>query len=743
MRRWWLAALLSPILHALLLLVPALALERPHAFAARARGPLRLDGVLDEPDWQRAPPVGPFRLILVREGETPSESTDVRILVTDTHLWFGIRCFNQHPGAIRASLSPRDQILDDDHIAVHLDTFGDRHRAYVFGVNARGVQLDGILDGSDPDFSWDASWDAETRIDAQGWTAEMAIPLRALRFPERGPRVWGLWIRRQITKNDEVCSWPLYRLAVGGDIMLQAGNLEGLDALHGGGSVELQPYAAATHAQQRAPGPPLGGWSDDHHQDVGADLRYGLTSTLTTNLTVNPDYSQVEADALQIDVNRRFPLSYPEKRPFFLEGAETFNTFYSLVYTRRIADPAYGGKLIGKVGRWRVGAIAVRDDGGGALEGVGAESSEERSGQGWFTIGRLAYDLGENQKLGVLVTDHTTDGPRARNASGARQRPATRNTVLSAETRLRLMKSLFFYGQIGASRTRLDTVLVGGPPRAAATPFSDVLSTMTLEWNDGTRHVTAGQDYIGSRFRADAGFFERIDARDDGYEATITFRPENRWLRYLEPTTNGDLIHSTGGTLLDRRFSGALRWGFQGQTFLETRLMRVRERWLDTDYDRWRYLVSASNSLWRPLSFGVDLTLEDGIFYAPTDSASYLGWQTSLNAYATARPSPRLTSELTATRSRFQKSRGGEQVYDVWVLGAKTTYQFTRRLYTRLYPQYDTNTRHLDADALLGYVIHPGSVLYLGLSGDFDQVAGLRRATQRSLFLKVSYAFQG
>ena len=189
--------------------------------------------------------------------------------------------------------------------------------------------------------------------------------------------------------------------------------------------------------------------------------------------------------------------------------------------------------------------------------------------------------------------------------------------------------------------------------------------------------------------------------------------------------------------------AGAVRWGFQRQTFLETRLAHVEEAWLGTVYDRWRYILSASNSLWRPLSFGVDMTLEDGIFYAPTDSASYLGWQESAYLYATARPSPRLTSELSATRSRFLTARGGDEVYDIWLLGAKTTYQFTRQLYVRFYPQYDTYAEHFDADALVGYVLHPGSVLYLGMTGDFDKIGDRRRATQRSLFLKASYAFQG
>jgi hypothetical protein len=735
-----------PLLLGLLGTMPGTAdgAERPRVPVVRALGPLRLDASLDEPDWERAPPVGSFRLIEVREGEAPSESTDVRVLLTDTHVWFGIRCANQGPGRVRASLSPRDQILDDDHIAVHLDTYHDFHRAYIFGVNPHGVQLDGILDGDEPDFSWDAVWDAEAKLGDHEWTAEIAIPLRTLRFPTGGAGVWGLWVRRQITKNDEVCSWPLYRLGEAGDIMIQAGDLEGLVGVKGGGRLEAQPYAASSRAESRPlqSGSALGGWEGETQSDVGVDLRYGITSTLTANLTINPDYSQVEADALQIDVNQRFPLYFPEKRPFFLEGAETYNTFFRLVYTRRIADPAFGGKLTGKLGRWRLGAIAVRDDGNGSTDGIGARSSGDPSRQGFFSIGRVTYDIGANSSVGLLVTDHVTDRFEGALPAviGAEVPSGSHNTVVSTETRLQLAKSLLFIGQIAVSRTRLDTLVTGSQEKRAT--FDDYVSTLDLKWDDGKRYGIVWHDYMGSDFRADAGFLERVDNRNSGYEVSWTFRPENRWFRYLKPTSNGDVIHTTRGELEERRLAGAIQWGFQKQTFFETRVAHVDERWLSTVYDRWRTIVSASNSLWRPVSFGVDMTLEDGIFYAPTDSASFLGWLESWYLYATARPSPRLTSELSATRSHFSRSQGGEEVYDIWLIGAKTTYQFTRRLFTRLYPQYDASARHVDADALLGYVLHPGSVAYLGVTGDFDRISGRRRATQRSFFVKLSYVFQ-
>jgi hypothetical protein len=728
---------------------PAEGIDRPRVAAHRAAGRIRVDGVLSEPDWERTPPITAFRLIEVREGEAPSESTDVRVLVDDAHVFFGVRCWNRGPGPIRASLSPRDQILDDDHVAIHLDTYRDLRRAYIFGVNAYGVQLDGILDGADPDFSWDTVWDAECTRDSTGWTAEMAIPLRSLRFPAEGGR-WGLWIRRQITKRDEVCSWPPYRMGEAGAIMLQAGDLEGLDGLRGGGRAEIQPYAASTAFSTLVPDATGTGeaWRHDRDRRAGLDLKYGLTSTLTANLTLNPDYSQIEADALQVDVNQRFPLFYPEKRPFFLEGAETFAAPFSLVYTRRLADPAYGGKLIGRLGRWQVGAIAARDDGGGSTDGIGARSDGGVARPGYFGIGRVICDIGENSTVGLLATSHTTDrlGVPVPAGTGLELPSGTGNQVLAADIRLRLGRSLFLRSQLAGSWSRADTL---GNKDTLVTyaygtrhRFFDHASTVSAWWDDGTRYALVHQDYLGSDFRADAGFLERVDVRTSGYEASFRIRPENRWLRYIKPIGNGDVIRDTRGVLQERLLAGAVEWGLQQQTFVETRATHLEERWLARVYDRWRYSFEVANSLWRPLSVDLSGALEDGIFYGPSDSASYLGWQESYVLQATARPSPRLTSALSATRSRFSRSRGGAQVYDVWLLGARTTYQFTRRLYVRVYPQYDTDAAHLDADALLAYVLHPGSVLYVGVGGDLDGTGKRRRTTAQTVFLKLSYVFQ-
>ncbi len=734
--------------------VPARALERPTIAAARATGPIRVDGRLDEADWARAAPVTAFRLIYNREGEAPSESTEVRILVDGTHVYVGARCWNRGPGALRASLAPRDQILDLDSFGLAFDTYRDRHRGYTFGVNPYGVQYDGIFSGDELDTQWDGVWDAEATRDSLGWTAELAIPLRTLRFPE-GSGTWGVWMRRQIQKSDEICSWPLWRQSIAGDVMLQAADLTGLDGLKSGGLVDVQPYAASTWLRQRRPGegPVRPGWSDDRKDDVGADVRVPLTSTLTMNATLNPDFSQIEADALQIDVNQRYPLYFEEKRPFFLEGADIFETPFDLIYTRRLADPAYGVKLSGRAGHVRVGGLVVRDDGGGSLSGIGGGPHGAVSEPGWFQVGRASWEIDENASVGVLAALHQTDGPSLLAVWDGFREDGGSNAVFAADARLRFTKHWSFEGQVAHSRSaadsawsfvRLDGAGAGVDQGRARTRRSDVAYFGEFRYADGIRNLELYSKYLGPDFRAETGFLSRVDLRQTGVESNFYVRPQNAWLRSVQPILEGFVEHDEAGAVQGWWWSPMIDWKFQKQTHVHTMFDRWQERWLGRDYVGNAYILNVDNSQLRWLTVALATEVGNGIWYGESDGESSLGWLEQYTGTATVRPSPRVTAELSATRNRFSRDHGRGVRYDVWALGAKTTYQFTRRLYARLYPQYDTEERHLDADALVGYVLHPGSVLYLGYNGDADSpAAGLpHRATAHTMFFKVSYVFQ-
>jgi Domain of unknown function (DUF5916) len=736
-----------------LALIPAAALadERPTVPATRTDSDIRVDGILDEPAWAEATPITDFRLIYVREGQAPSESTEVRVLFDDDHVYFGIWCGNRGPGAIRSNLAPRDEILDDDHVAVHLDTYRDMRRAYIFGVNADGVQVDGILDGDEPDFSWDAVWDAEAKRVIGGWVAEIAIPLRELRFPAGGGGTWGLWIRRQIMKNDEVCTWPLWKQANQGDIMLQAADLTGLEGIEGSGGLAVQPYVSMMHEEERsfylqqnpAAGFQATPWSGEDHPHAGLDLQYGLTSTLTANATINPDYSQVEADAVQIDANQRFALFYPEKRPFFLEGAEIFNTELDLVYTRRIADPDAGAKLTGKQGPARIGVIAAYDAGGGSLAGTGAGDQSSPSGEGFVGIARTTWDFGENGNLGLLVTDRRSRTSREGSYVGP-SGPVGQggdNSIVAIDGRWRPAHALFAQGQVAWSTMRADTGHVGGSI-GTLDRFDDLAFDGRLRYADGIRDVTFYQTYLGPDFRSETGFIRRVDVRESGVESDFIVRPENAWLRSWQPILNGYVIHDHTGGLQEWWTSPMIDWVFQKSTHAHTMYVRSMEHYLGRRFELNTYIFNLDNALFRPAAVAFYSTVGDGIYYDATSAAeTFRGWREHYTVEATLRPSPRVTSALTVERSRFSREFQGEEIFDIWVMGANTTYQFTRRLFARVYPQYDASEHHLDGDVLIGYVVHPGTVLYLGYNGDYDRIGGSTRSTRRQVFFKASSRF--
>jgi hypothetical protein len=273
-----------------------------------------------------------------------------------------------------AGLTPRDGVLDGDHISVHLDTDGDGQRAYIFGVNPGGCRWTASSPAI-PTSSGTACGTADAQRGAGEWTAEIAVPFRILRISANG-RPWRLWVRRQITPWNEVSTWPLLPGRRAGPIMLQAADLTGLDEARGGRELTFEPYAFGASTSERSGG--AGEWLTQDSREAGFDLQAALSSSMVMNGTYNPDFSQIEADALQIDVNRRFPLRFPEKRQFFMEGADHFLTLMDMVETRRISDPDAGLKTTGRAGAWDNGLLVVRDAGGSTLAGLGLHAERRQ-----------------------------------------------------------------------------------------------------------------------------------------------------------------------------------------------------------------------------------------------------------------------------------------------------------------------------------------------------------------------------
>lgn len=361
------------------------------AHAARATGPISLDGVLNEAAWQTAPVIRDFTQSYPKAGAPPTDSTQVRVLYDNNALYVGVRMFDSEPGKIAAQLARRDATgIYSDWVHLVIGTYHDRRTAFRFSVNPLGVKKDVIeYNDNNEDLNWDAVWEVATRIDSLGWTAEYRIPFSQLRFPASEPsggRVWDFQIQRDVARTQERDSWSPWTQQSPGYVS-SFGELEGLSGIPAPERLEIAPYTSARLT--RAPGTTANPFfrSNDSRVAVGTDVRYGLPNGLTLTGTVNPDFGQVEVDPAVVNLSA-FETFFPEKRPFFLEGNDIFqfgnvrtqNDYASQTYfyTRRVgrqpqravggSDIAYvdapdqttilgAAKLTGRVGDWTVGTL--------------------------------------------------------------------------------------------------------------------------------------------------------------------------------------------------------------------------------------------------------------------------------------------------------------------------------------------------------------------------------------------------
>ncbi len=408
---------------------------------------IRIDAHLNEPEWEAAAVLSGFTQYEPVEGIPASERTEVLIFYSEEAIYFGVRAFDREPDLIMARLGERDRVVfGDDWVRITLDTFDDQRQAYVFYVNPLGLQTDGLwiegmqrgrggLGGSGVsiDYNPDFIWESEGEVTDEGWVAEIKIPYVSLRFPPNPVQSWGINISREVKRRGFKQSWaPLTK-----DIsstLVQSGRLVGLQGLRPRRLIEVNPVATG---KRTGTAQDNGAFVyDELEPEFGLNARYGITQNLVLDATVNPDFSQIEADAERITINERFALYYPEKRPFFLDGAEVFQTPQRLVHTRSIIDPIAGAKLTGKIGDVSVGYLGALDESPTTISG-----GDERA---VFNLLRVRRDVGAGSTVGLLYTDRTLTG-----GEGS-------NRVVSADARLLLNGRYTWTTQVAGSWTKSE-----------------------------------------------------------------------------------------------------------------------------------------------------------------------------------------------------------------------------------------------------------------------------------------------
>jgi len=681
-----------------------------------------IDGLLDEAVWERAALLTGFSEYRPVDGRPAPDSTEVLIWYSPDAIYFGIRAFESHGTVVRSTLANRDNIDADDHVNILLDTYNERHQALLFAVNPLGVQEDGVWsDGlgasagglnsggridATIDLNPDYVFDSRGHVTDWGYEVEVRIPFKSLHYQSRDPQSWGLQIDRVVQHSGYEETWtPVVRASTG--YLLQSGTLTGLTDLHRGIVMDLTPEI--TQKVDGAP-PVIGpGYGYRGSVNVGGTVRWGVTSNLTAVGTVLPDFSQVEADVGQVSANQRYALYYPEKRPFFLEGLELFNTPNTLIYTRQIVQPDAGYKLIGQIGGTTVaylGAVDTRDSVTGSHP--------------IYNILRLRANLGDPNTLGLVYTDRIEGG--------------LSNRVLGGDVRHVWNPLWYSQAQIVESWTR-DTLgyHVGA------------LWDVTVADRTG-RFYGNHFEFTGfsPQFSAQSGFVNRVGyERFSGDERFSVYGPPGALLEQLQTRFVANPLWNYGDL---ERLRGAFEGGVndtwtayvRGGWTLSLEAANALQAWLPSFYAGYRVvhgadtvpfvLPHALNNLWSGTGsvttpnrslYGI-LSLTIGA--APIFAEAARGREVVLSAEAVWHPTQSLRFDALWSHQTFDRSSDGSRAVTADIPRLKIEYQLTPSIFLRYVGQYTAQTEASPRDPLTGasLLIDSTTASILGISPTRD-----------------------
>ena len=717
---------------------------RPTVRPTRTDTPPDIDGRLDDLAWRTAATITEFTQQAPIEGAPATEDTEVYVAYDSDHVYFGFYLHYTDPSIMRANRVDRDTAWADDLITIYIDTFLDQQRAYDFDLNAYNVQGDGIVNAGGmrgspipfADRTWDALFHSAASIVADGYIAEMAIPLKSLRYPQRGPgepHRWGFQIVREIKgKNEENAVWaPMSRDVAG--FHRQMGLMEGMTDFSTSRNLEFLPTFTGIDFGRLDRS--TGGWNDlGMNPEAGLNVKYGVTSNLTADFTLNPDFSQIESDQPQIEVNQRFPLFFSELRPFFVEGAEIFDLPgpVTFVHTRTIVDPTWGAKLTGKAGRFTIGLLSAEDEAPGNV-GDADDPLFGETAQNF--IGRVKYDVYSESHVGAIFTDRSFMDSSSR--------------LGGVDGSFRLSRTMSTNFRLIESRHRdLD-----GEERSGHIYDASIRSSgRNVQWFAAAYELTPD-------FRTDVGFARRVDQRRFITNGGYRWWPES-WLINWGPQLSYGRNWNFGRVLEDENAQVGLNFDFARSIRFSADVQRDMERFGGIDFRKNVVSVNGGVSSSRAFSVNASYRRGDEVFYDWDNP--WLGHGDTARLSVTVRPLARLSSQIGVNTSRLTDLRGGaaERVFDVQIYRAQSVLTFTDRLLMRNITEYNTFDKDLDFNVLFTYRVNAGTVFYIGyddhyrqadrLYGDpdgdgFDErlffTSDLRR-TNRAIFTKIRYLFR-
>ena len=715
-----------------------------------------IDGILNESAWLKAKKFENFSEVEPGDNTKPSVNTEAFVFYDDENIYIGFKNYEPDIKSLRKTFTSRDMIFSDDWVGFFFDTYNEKKQAYELIVNPYGIQADLMWNAPGyEDETFDAIWYSDAKIYSDMWTVEIVIPFKSIRFPNKPEQMWNfLLFRNHPRANREQISWS----SLSRDdptLYTRAAKMSGINNIKGGNNLEILPYALGS---QKGFITDYGNANSDFDNEkvkgqFGLNVKYGITSNLTSDLAINPDFSQVESDAAQVDVNNTFALFYPEKRPFFIEGNDIFKSPMDIVYTRSINNPLFAFKLTGKVGRTDVGYTVAYDQNSPFILPFQEYSDFIASNRtSTSNILRLKQSLGTNDSyVGLIFTDREVnkDTKQAFDVDGY-------NRVFGFDGNFRFLDNYsitfqslrLFTREINYSEyynpNRFDndkyTAALDGEYFAG---FSNYLSfeRSARHWNFNVRY-----DDASPVSRQDDGFNSNNDYRRIQTSQAYMFYTDGKILKRIQPSVFGYLRYDYDGRIKEQ-FANAsiwLRLPFQISTNIG--FYMVNNEWFGGKFHEGVRRVNMN------LDFQTFSWLRGG-FYVSTGRSivrepdSYIGYVNNLELWGTIKPIDRLTLENSYVYYELLKSYAGEKIFAGYIFRNKTNIQVTKSLSARLVFQYDTFSGNFNFSPLISYKINPFTIFYVGSTYDYNELMSQGNIskqvlTDRQYFLKLQYLWR-
>ncbi len=708
---------------------------------------INIDGRIDEPVWDSCETATDFVEIEPNDNTKALVKTDVKMTYDDDNLYIAFICYDNQMSKLRVSLTDRDKIYNDDYVGVLIDTYNDNKQAYEIFLNPYGIQGDGIWTKQSEEMNFDMLYDSEAKIYKDKWIVEIAIPFKSLRFPEKDIQEWGVHIIRTRPRDSRVqMSWAKISRD-NSELMSQAGVLRGFRNLKKGKQLELLPFVLGSQLgfRERSGDPDSKFINEKIKGDAGFGVKYGFTSNLTGELSFNPDFSQVESDAAQVDVNTSTAIFYPEKRPFFLDGMNTFSSQLQVVYTRMLNNPLFTAKMIGKIDAFDVGYLMGYDENTPFIipKKYGSDVVETDL-KSFSNVIRLKKSLTGESFLGLIGTD--------------REVGDSYNRVIGFDGTLNFWKNYYINWQLlGYFTKELNDSLLyeettqfnksGNDAGFNGEAYSNFGGTINLTRK--TRHWN-GEFYINvapPEARRDLGYLGKNDFREIGVWQGFTIYPQSKFLLRVEPSFSGGTQYDYDNRIKEQWLVPEVYFQFAKQINFSIGMLAVNN---ENYYDVYHKNVHRG---WINLNINTDSRIrggafiESGKFIVRDEEPSFVGWGLNSELWLTLKPVNNLTLENTYYYYELSRNRGGEKLYAGYIFRNKTSFQFTKHFFLRLIVQYDSFDKRFDVDPLFSYKWNPFTIFYIGSTHDltdYRNSAGRSRfvESQRQFFAKFQYLFK-